>query len=59
MDKNITEPDVLKTLGKNVRKFRLLKGLSQENLAESIDKSINFVSLLENGRTRSFCSNVS
>lgn len=43
--------DVLKTLGKNVKQIRLLKGLSQENLACELQKSINFISLLENGKT--------
>lgn len=51
MDENITEPSVLKTLGENIRKVRLLKGLTQENLASDLQKSVNFVSLLENGKT--------
>lgn len=45
-DKNI-KSSVLTTLGKNVKQIRLLKGLSQENLASELQKSINFVSLLE------------
>ena len=49
-DKNI-KSSVLTTLGKNVKQIRLLKGLSQENLASELQKSINFVSLLENGKT--------
>ena len=28
-----------------------MKGLSQENIAGSLDKSINFISLVENGKT--------
>lgn len=43
--------NALQTLGKNIKKFRLLKGFSQENLACELQKSINFVSLLENGKT--------
>ena len=43
--------DVLQTLGKNVKQFRLSKGLSQENLACELQKSVNFISLLENGKT--------
>lgn len=43
--------NVLQTLGNNVKRFRLLKGLSQENLACGLQKSVNFISLLENGKT--------
>lgn len=39
---------VLRIIGQNIRKIRLLKGLSQENLANDLDKSVNFISLLEN-----------
>lgn len=49
-EKNI-KSSVVRTLGKNVKQIRLLKGLSQENLASALQKSINFVSLLENGKT--------
>ena len=49
--KKTNKSSVLETLGKNIRRIRLLKGLSQENLASGIDKSINFVSLVENGKT--------
>lgn len=42
---------VLQTLGKNIKQIRLLKGLSQESLASQLQKSVNFVSLLENGKT--------
>jgi transcriptional regulator with XRE-family HTH domain len=41
----------LQVIGKNVRTARIMKGLSQETLAEKLEKSINFVSLLENGKT--------
>lgn len=51
MEKKVIEPSVLKAIGKNVRQIRLLKGLSQESFASDIDKSTNFVSLLENGKT--------
>ncbi len=39
----------MNTVGKKVRYFRQIKGLSQENLANYIDKSQNWVSELENG----------
>lgn len=41
----------LQIIGKNVKTARLMRGLSQELLSEKLDKSINFVSLLENGKT--------
>lgn len=37
----------LKKLGKNIRKWRRAKGLSQEKLAELIDKSRNAVGMIE------------
>ena len=42
---------ILQTIGKNIKRIRLLNGLSQESLASDINKSVNFVSLLENGKT--------
>lgn len=41
----------LQVIGKNVKTARIMRGLSQESLAEKLEKSINFVSLLENGKT--------
>ena len=49
--KEITKSSVLQTIGKNIKQIRLLRGFSQENLASDLQKSINFVSLLENGKT--------
>lgn len=46
-----SKSSVLLTLGKNIRTIRLLKGFSQEVLAEKLNKSVNFVSLLELGKT--------
>ena len=34
----------LQVIGKNVRTARIMRGLSQETLAEKLEKSINFVS---------------
>lgn len=51
MEEKNVKSGIIKTLGKNVKQIRLLKGLSQENLASELQKSINFVSLLENGKT--------
>ena len=42
---------IFKMLGQNIRKARLAKNLSQENLSNDLDKTLNFVSLIENGKT--------
>ena len=49
--KKMNKSDVLITLGKNIKKIRLLRGITQENLAFDLQKSVNFVSLVENGKT--------
>lgn len=41
--------EVLTIVGQNIKTIRKSKGITQEQLAESLDKSINMVSLLENG----------
>lgn len=51
MKNNLSNSDIQKILGKNIKQIRLLKGLTQENLASYLQKSINFISLLENGGT--------
>lgn len=51
MKEKTSNSEILKTLGKNIKQIRLLKGLTQENLANDLDKSVNFISLLENGAT--------
>lgn len=51
MKEQSINPEVLQELGKNIKRIRLLRGLSQEGLAEKLEKSINFISLLENGKT--------
>ena len=48
---DITKTSFLETIGKNVKRIRLLRGLSQETLANDLDKSINFVSLIERGES--------
>jgi transcriptional regulator with XRE-family HTH domain len=48
---DITKNNFLKSIGKNVKRIRLLRGLSQETLANDFDKSINFVSLIERGES--------
>lgn len=39
----------LDTIGKNIRKYRLLKKLRQEDLAEKAGLSINYVGAIERG----------
>jgi len=39
----------LSVLGKNIRRIRMLRGLSQEDLAELSDKHRTYISLLEGG----------
>ena len=51
MEEKILQSGVLQTLGQNIKRIRLLKGFSQENIADSLDKSVNFISLVENGKT--------
>ena len=48
---DVTKTDFLKVIGKNIKRIRLLRGLSQECLADSIDKSVNLVSLVERGES--------
>lgn len=42
--------DLKKRFGKRIRSIRLAKGLTQEQLAEAIDISLDFMSLIERGR---------
>ena len=43
----------LNNLGVNIRKIRQTIGMTQEQLAEKADISVNFMSLIENGRNMS------
>ena len=43
------ERNVNQTIGKNIRKLRLKKGLSQMRLAASADLSLGFIGSLERG----------
>ena len=38
---DITKSNVLQIIGKNIKRIRLLRGLSQETLASDLQKSIN------------------
>ena len=39
--------NTLKVIGQNIKRIRLMKNLTQEGLAEKLDKSINFISLID------------
>lgn len=39
----------LDTIGKNIRKFRLVKKLRQEDLAEKTDLTTNYIGMVERG----------
>lgn len=46
-----TEITKLKKLGKNIKKYRKLIGLTQNGLAEKADSSREYISRLETGRS--------
>lgn len=50
MDETI-ENNVLKKIGTNIKTARILKGYTQEYVAEKLNKSTNFVSILERGKS--------
>ena len=41
-------------IGTNIRKYRLMRKLRQEDLAEKADLSINYVGAIERGRKNAF-----
>ena len=45
------ENKIYKQIGTNIKTARILKNMSQEQLAEQLSKSTNFVSLIERGQT--------
>lgn len=51
MSEIIGKSNILKVFGRNIKRIRSRKGLSQEKLAERINKSSHFVSLIERGET--------
>ena len=42
--------EVLEQIGKNIKTARTLKGYTQEYVAEKLNKSVNFISLVESGK---------
>lgn len=51
MKKSNRKQELLQTIGNNVKSLRLAKGMTQEQLAEKLDHSVNFVSLIELGKS--------
>lgn len=47
---------ILKKIGKNIKNARISKGMTQEQMAEKLDCSVNFVSLIELGKSRNECT---
>jgi len=37
-------------LGSNIKKYRIMNGISQIKLAETVDMAVNYLGLIENGR---------
>lgn len=51
MKKKNTNSNVSRILGNNIKKIRTLEKISQEELAEKINKSSHFISLVERGES--------
>lgn len=57
MEEKTNKSNILQVLGKNIKQIRLLKGYTQEYLADKLNKTVNFVSLVERGESRHKYSN--
>lgn len=44
-------------IGKNIRKYRKLRGITQESLAESSDLSVKYISMLESKKFQNISIN--
>ncbi len=51
MGKSKGNNNIWKIIGNNIRTIRLSKGFTQEQIAEKLNRSINFVSLIELGKS--------
>lgn len=51
MGKSIEKSNVLQIVGNNIRTIRNSKGMTQEYVAEKLERSVNFVSLIELGKS--------
>lgn len=43
--------DILEIIGNNIKTIRLSRGMTQEQMAEKLNRSVNFVSLIELGKS--------
>lgn len=51
MEDSTNKNDIQQAVGKNIKTIRLAKGMTQEQLAEKLNRSVNFVSLIELGKS--------
>lgn len=51
MEDSTNKNDIQQVVGKNIKTIRLAKGMTQEQLAEKLNRSVNFVSLIELGKS--------
>ena len=51
MGKSIEKNNALQIIGNNIKTIRLLRNMTQEQMAEKLDRSVNFVSLIELGKS--------
>lgn len=51
MGKSKGNNDILEIIGNNIRTIRLSRGITQEQMAEKLNRSVNFVSLIELGKS--------
>lgn len=51
MEKSKGNKNILEIIGNNMKAIRLSRGITQEQMAEKLNRSINFVSLIELGKS--------
>ena len=51
MKETVEKRKVLQIIGNNIKTLRLSKDMTQEQMAEKLDHSVNFVSLIELGKS--------
>lgn len=51
MGKSKGNNNILEIIGNNIKTIRLSRGITQEQIAEKLNRSVNFVSLIELGKS--------
>ena len=51
MEGTVNKGKILQIIGNNIKTLRLSRGMTQEQMAEKLDHSVNFVSLIELGKS--------